>query len=246
MAITCGECVQCAFLCLSAVAAAGGIILTGVGITALARDDWQLVQLLDPSLYPAVGAVLAAVGVLVAVLASLAFCGGRLENSRLLRVFFWVTLALLVASGVAVVVGFAMGAPSALEDVRGGMLKSIHRYTFDEQVRQQWDNLQWEFQCCGVDGPADWAPVMGYDRVPSSCCQPDWPGSCTVFSGVYNVGCLRKMSDVVETYSAVIGSVSVAVAVVLLVAMVASYALIKNSEGAAYRYMMLRCPAGSM
>lgn len=245
MAITCGECVQCAFLCLSAVAAAGGIILAGVGITALARDDWQLVQLLDPSLYPAVGAVLTAVGGLVAVLASLAFCGGRLENSRLLRVFFWVTLALLVASGVAAVVGFAMGAPSALEDVREGMQKSLHRYNFDEQVRQQWDSLQGEFQCCGVDGAADWAPVMGHDQVPFSCCQPDWPGGCTVF-GAYNVGCVRKMSDVVETYSAVIGSVSVAMALVLLVAMVASFALIKNSEGAEYRYMMLRCPAGSM
>ena len=233
MAIRFDECVQVAFLCLAVATAASGLTLLAVGVTALAKEEWQLLTLLDTALYPAVGGVLTAVGALVTLLGALAACGVRLEDRRLLAVFCWVTLGLLVASGIAMVVAFSTGAQTALQDIHARMLDSTERYWSDANVRRQWDALQSESLCCGVDGGADWAPVMHENRVPNSCCMtpPERPQDCTASTGSYNAGCLRKVSAVAETFSSITGGTSSAVAVVLLLTMVVAYAFVKDSAG---------------
>lgn len=64
-----------------------------------------------------------------------------------------------------------------------------------------------QLECCGVDGPRDWAQVFTENQVPASCCRgaPDNVNALcrNTFDDriVYQIGCYAKLQQSVRIHS---------------------------------------------
>ncbi|XP_063359756.1 23 kDa integral membrane protein-like [Cydia amplana] len=108
-------------------------------------------------------------GLCLVVTAVLGCIGALREHVKILYVHACFFIFLV---SVEVVVGVGAAVLSAW--VGGGSEMRIQFYrnsTIDDEVvshRNYWDNLQSENQCCGVDGPQDYAII--HRDIPPSCC----------------------------------------------------------------------------
>merc|ERR1712038_157275 len=69
-------------------------------------------------------------------------------------------------------------------------------YGTDDTITAAWDDIQTEYECCGVDGPDDW-DIAGVDDLPDSCCswQED-PVTCKQDTSRLS-GCFTKFEDLI-------------------------------------------------
>ncbi|XP_061711862.1 23 kDa integral membrane protein-like [Cydia pomonella] len=108
-------------------------------------------------------------GLFLVVTAVLGCIGALREHVKILYVHACFFIFLV---SVEVVVGVGAAVLSAW--VGGGSEMRMQFYrnaTIDDEVvshRNYWDNLQSENQCCGVDGPQDYAII--HRDIPPSCC----------------------------------------------------------------------------
>lgn len=59
-------------------------------------------------------------------------------------------------------------------------------------------------ECCGINGPEDWKPVMHSDILPKACCRAiPVNGSCTEVDS-YKDGCYSKLETSVQENSQLI------------------------------------------
>lgn len=87
---------------------------------------------------------------------------------------------------------------------------SFSNYLFINEDRVEWNSLQANLQCCGIDKPEDWNTILKRGLLPASCCLSpvksdeafcrykrrsgstvDW----------YKIGCYRKLLDSIWRYS---------------------------------------------
>ncbi|CAG9808772.1 unnamed protein product [Chironomus riparius] len=136
--------------------------IAGIGIVALAV--WMLV---DPAFmislaqehqnYQYALFILLAIGILMVLLAFCGCCGALKESSCMLVSFFCCMLIVLTAEIAA---GFWAYQNS---DKLEAFVKSNFKHTIANEYREvharteMVDHIQIHLQCCGVDGPADWA-----------------------------------------------------------------------------------------
>jgi len=62
-------------------------------------------------------------------------------------------------------------------------------------IKKQWDTLQKDYNCCGVNEPSDWKTKYGSnkERVPSSCCT-NYMDECNLYSSNLKPnGCLDPL-----------------------------------------------------
>ncbi|XP_043229361.1 tetraspanin-18-like [Amphibalanus amphitrite] len=233
MAMTdgCSNCLKYTFGFVNLVILICGGVLLGVGITALVGDSAQLNELLDTNLYTGVAIVITVAGGLIVLISFLGCCGAFQESKCLLGTFFCLVLILFIVVGAGAIAGFVMGSDSILEQIKTGLQKSMNDYNEKDSVQQSWNFLQENFECCGVDGPSDWALVLGPDNVPRSCCHKDRegnPGACSADSNSYDDGCVEKLEDFVKGNSKLFGAIAIAVAVFLLLSMIVACVIMKS------------------
>lgn len=227
----CGNCLKYTFGFVNLVIFIGGGVLLGVGITALAGDASQLNQLLDTNLYTGVAIVITIAGALIVLISFLGCCGAFQESKCLLSTFFCLVLLLFVVVAAVAIAGFVMGRDALINNISKELKESIGKYNDEEAVKKSWDFLQENFQCCGAEGPLDWSSELGPTIVPTSCCKrgsDGEPGTCTAVLNSYSTGCVQKMRDFVERNSSLFGGIAIAVAVLLLLSMIVSCAIIKS------------------
>ena len=51
------------------------------------------------------------------------------------------------------------------------MKDGLQLYSNTTEFKTVWDAVQGNFECCGVEKPDDWYPILGANNVSDSCCQ---------------------------------------------------------------------------
>jgi len=83
------------------------------------------------------------------------------------------------------------------DDLKTSMVTSLDQYNQDSMVRNYWNNLQQNYQCCGVTDYKDWEKLWEASRVPDSCCQNKAYGCGLNFETekIYIDGCLTSQVE---------------------------------------------------
>lgn len=158
-------------------------VVTFVSLAAWTVSDFRMslfrsVDLRHPSLLYAYLALVLQGGILQAI-----GCLGALRMSERLLNAYWTLMLLLLAGdvvlGVVWLFRFHSIAGSLREQLRSRLASE---YGSDIEFQLLWDRLQSEAECCGVDGPRDFAgsewlqrerqePLQQRQMVPRSCCR---------------------------------------------------------------------------
>lgn len=172
-----------AFNCVFVIAA---IALIAVGIVVQTRFAGYLNFFDTP--VTSVAILLIIVGVIMFFIAAFGCCGAIKEHNVCTMVFA-VLLAIIfifqLAGGIA---AFVMR--SDLEkSVTETMTRAEKNYLTSAGVKETWDDVQKDFECCGVKASEEWEAVFKNDTLPNSCCK-DTKTPCSEKSpNKYDEGC---------------------------------------------------------
>ena len=109
--------------------------------------------------------------------------------------------------------GIALAASGTqLVDLKTPLKETMSDYTNnpEDPVTKAWDDIQEEYDCCGVDGPQDWLnPEFGaLNQVPTSCCDHEENQSlCRSENAVRVPGCYKKFEDIISQNESLIYSI---------------------------------------
>ncbi|XP_053287440.1 tetraspanin-33 [Pleuronectes platessa] len=150
--------------------------LIAVGIYAKIAKEKDVVDTLtaDPAL------LLIIVGSVTFLITFLGCCGSLRNATCLLKTFLGILVVILLLQIAAGVVGYSF-TDMVMERTERLMMKAIVRYREDHDLENAIDFIQKKFQCCGVEGYADWSrnvyfecsdsnPSLEACGVPFSCC----------------------------------------------------------------------------
>lgn len=197
-----------------------GCAMLGVGIWLLVSDDFSKYSDADEKLgFIYTGAyILVAIGALIMIIGFLGCCGAIRESQCMLGCFF-VLLFLIFA----VLLGAGIWAVIAKDDV-----KDLVRDVLNNQIDRACDakdpnsksinfldDVQTQFQCCGVDGLKSYGIFSDCKASKSAPCKPE---------NIDN-GCLDKASAWFEDNILIVAGVAIGIAVVLILGMIFSIVL---------------------
>ncbi|XP_077994253.1 CD151 antigen-like [Glandiceps talaboti] len=251
---------SCGAKCLKFLLCFFNIIFLIAGITVLAVGVYVLIsakkvaaifgsELLLNSSY-----VLMIAGAIAIIMAFLGCCGAWKEIRCILITYVIALVIIFIAELVGGVLAYAYrdtGKSLAKESMES-TLKLDYGTTGSGDVTEQWDDIQKDFKCCGVEGNSTdayllWQHSAWYedqsmpkDRVPPSCCirvkgdvqdlnacqklepDPNQP------SQVYTEGCFDKVYASVLDNSHIIGGVGVGIAFIQIFGMVFAVCLFRQ------------------
>lgn len=193
----------------------GGAGLLGVGIwVVVGADSFREIISSNPQIFSA-AYIIIAVGALLLVVGFLGCCGAIKENKCLLGTFFVMVLLLFIIEIVGGILAFVF-----YPDAKQLALDTMRQYggdsAADQSITASWDALHEAFDCCGLNGPQDWAAALVIPP-PSSC-------------GTNTEGC----EAAVQNYFWVLGGIAVGVLFIELLAMIFACCLYRNVKKERY------------
>lgn len=239
-----------------------GCIVLGFGIFALV-DGQALTDLVSIgaeaigenvsiTIYSSAAIILIVVSVCVIIISFFGCCGAIKENKCMLGSYFVIILALFVV----MIVGAVLGYGQDLEKVKSPLKQSMHFFNerddtankTTEVVTASWNQLQKDFNCCGVDSFVDWKDYYQFfdgnatfkAEVPRSCCddmKPSIPAEdvddCVLHPSKYNetlVGCFTKFTESIDDNSTIILAVGASIVCIMFLNMLFAFALCTMSH----------------
>ena len=163
-----------------------GVVLTGIGVfSAFSHDDYyKFLATSDKITILQSGAFITiAVGVLLTLVYLIGCCGACMKNPCMLYAFSFL-LSLIILAEIGMGIGLFMFKGKASEEIiRSLMDDSQKQYNSnasnatDPIVVIGWNEIQYYFECCGVEKYDDWKPWKPLDNttssdefLPVSCC----------------------------------------------------------------------------
>jgi len=220
-------------------------VVLGLGIWVVV-DRSSFLDLLDQTnasvpIYNSAVILILFVSVSAIIISFLGCCGAYRESRCMLGTYFIFNLALLVLITVGAIIGMAQG----VGKLSSPLLDTLARYDSSRStaIETTWDQVQADFSCCGVDSPQDWLEYNGMfqgdtmyargntyllARVPESCCSAaSDKDKCMVtptqYNGAFAQGCFALVQAQVEQHVRVLGGVSIAVIVIMVLNLFISF-----------------------
>ncbi|XP_065345778.1 CD63 antigen-like [Cloeon dipterum] len=214
-----------------------GIVILTIGAVILAEYG-TYEGLLDGNYYSTPG-LLISIGVIIFLVAFFGCCGSIKENYCMVLTFAVLMIAIFILEVAGGMAGYMLSS-KAEPLLKKNMMEMLPQYnsTTGPWNREDWDSLQKNFKCCGVESPADWmthtALFNETFRYPLSCCSLDDPKKCSLdappsnATGIYKDGCLMSLEKFVSDNAITIGGTGIGIAVIQLIGVVLTCTLAKN------------------
>jgi len=174
---------------------AGGTALVVFG--ALFFNGYKQYEDILPELgpYSAPPILMMVVGSIVFFIAFLGCCGTIRESKCMMMTYATVLLVLLIAE-VAIAVGIYYKQDELKDLMNKGLDQSLTEYEAKPEIRETWNLMQSNLECCGVNGSGDWGRIG--TTVPQSCCIEE---NCTTSdsSKIWNNGCSNQIFSILKT-----------------------------------------------
>ncbi|KAB5541998.1 hypothetical protein PHYPO_G00086370 [Pangasianodon hypophthalmus] len=214
-----------------------GCGLLGVGIwLSMSQGSFATFSPSFPSLSAANLVII--LGSIVMVTGFLGCMGAIKENKCLLLSFFIVLLIILLAELILLILFFVYTdkvSQNAQQDLKEG----LQLYNTDNNIglRNAWNIIQSEWQCCGVTGHTDWHDALPDKTVPDRCCQEHYKECGRNASNVFwSQGCYEKVVDWLDDNKHLLGTIAMCVLVIQLLGMAFSMTLYQQIHRAGKKY----------
>lgn len=207
-----------------------GIVLIVIGAWIKLKYK-DFIQLSESN--AATGAVfLIIIGVIVAIVGFLGCCGAWKENYCMVTTYAILLAIIFILEIAAGAVAYAY--KGKLEELTKKALdEGIKKYFKGGEERKAIDNVQKEFECCGVDGYEDYLN-QNTTELPKSCCRT--PKCNTTVEAmrslnnteIYTQGCLKGFEKFLREHLLIVGGVGIGIAFVQLIGIVFACCLMRS------------------
>ncbi|XP_031627242.1 CD63 antigen-like [Contarinia nasturtii] len=158
--------------------------------------------------------ILMIIGGIVFIIAFLGCCGAIKESSCMV-----LTFSLLLIVIILFEIGIGTFGYVRQDDLNNALDKGFNQTLNNYQANQkEWDLVQTELKCCGVNSPDDFTPkVLNGSAFPRSCCltlKIDEP--CTKKDATQK-GCKTSLLNYLSSQSTILAGVAVAVGLIQIV-----------------------------
>ena len=90
----------------------------------------------------------------------------------------------------------------AEDQLRTKLINTLPPYTAgNKDVRNEWDNLQQRWECCGVEDKDDWKKHGNATGPPPSCCKNNNCPTIPTDDSYLNRGCYSSIRNIIFKYS---------------------------------------------
>ncbi|XP_060759680.1 tetraspanin-9 isoform X2 [Neoarius graeffei] len=214
-----------------------GCGLLGVGIwLSMSQGSFATFSPSFPSLSAANLVII--LGSIVMVTGFLGCMGAIKENKCLLLSFFVVLLVILLAELILLILFFVY-TDKVSENAQQDLKEGLQLYNTDNNIglRNAWNIIQSEWQCCGVTGHTDWHDALPDKTVPDRCCQEHYKECGRNTSNIFwSQGCYEKVVDWLDDNKHLLGTIAMCVLVIQLLGMAFSMTLYQQIHRAGKKY----------
>jgi len=170
-----------------------------------------------------------ALGVIIILLSVLGFVGAYKNRLGLLQIFIASLFVILLLQLIAAIVGFTLR-NKADAQLHNKLLNSLPAYEGkNSDVVKEWDNLQQQWSCCGVDNYTDWTSKTKLTEPPSSCCVDN---NCSKLinnqTTYFGPGCYDSARSLFFRYGKALGGVSLFFFFVEIVGLILAIVLLRD------------------
>ena len=238
----------CSVTCLRGLLFALNFIFLLGGACAFAVGIWtmiakmQYVALLSSSYYNLIVILLIGGGVLVLITGIIGCIGVFRKSRTFLAAYFVLLLIICIAELIAGILGFVYY-NSIHDELSNDLISNMNKkynQTGQASFTKAVDEMQQEFQCCGVNMYSDWSNSTFIEqhskeglKTPLSCCKSPGP-LCSIRdhpSNIYRVlgndqmGCLTKLEVYLKNHLFILAVTGIAVACLEVLVMLFSCCL---------------------
>uniref|UniRef100_A0A671RV35 Tetraspanin n=1 Tax=Sinocyclocheilus anshuiensis TaxID=1608454 RepID=A0A671RV35_9TELE len=131
--------------------------------------------------------------------------------------------------------GYFKPGENAKQDLKDG----LRLYNTDNNIglRNAWNIIQAEWQCCGVTGHTDWHDALQEKTVPDRCCQEHYRECGRNATNVFwSQGCYEKVEEWLNDNKHLLGTIAMCVLVLQLLGMAFSMTLYQQIHRAGKKY----------
>ena len=212
-----------------------GIIITFFGFTVKAYYHEYGTFLNTKFIY--LSDLLIVIGVVIFLVAFFGCCGAFKENACMTYTFSSLLIAIFILELIVGCGGFLLKG-STEEYLKETLGSTMERYGKENQteITVLWDNIQRQFNCCGVNTPNDWLKILNStNSLPLSCCNvpPGATGnmSCTINSNpaiLHSEGCLTEFGEYIRGHATTVEAVGLTLAIAQLLGIICACYLSKQ------------------
>jgi len=205
------DCIRVFLFIINSVTVIVGFAITAVGVYCVSKSKSD--PFTDIETGNLVGFIVCTllIGLFVLLLGLLGCFGSLTQSPRMMNVYMGLIMLVLVME-VGVLVGSLVAKGSIVRTAEEGFQKYVDEYHSNEtdgDVKRAVDAIQFNLECCGVDGPSDYL-LTNESVVPASCCgeeETEWE-ECGE-EDKFQDGCKDKLhsfiGDVISLFGVVIG-----------------------------------------
>ncbi|CAN2391727.1 positive regulation of myoblast fusion [Pristimantis euphronides] len=160
----CIQMMKCMLFAFNVLFWAAGCAIIAIGIYFVVHNIYGTLLPKNPSI--TIGNVLIFFGCVIMVFGFIGCMGAIKENKCLLLTFFILLLLILLIEVILAVVLFVY--EKQIDDYVTQQITTSFEYHKQKENVTLWEDLQWRFQCCGINGSSDWK-----NEIPKTCCKPE-------------------------------------------------------------------------
>jgi len=219
------KCVKCLLFLFNLLFFIAGVVLI-IGGTLIQTKYNADFAFFDNHAVNYVAVVLIGIGLIIFTIGFFGCCGAYRENYCLILTFA-VLLGFVFVLEIAAAITAHLMRGKIDRLIRDTMLHSSKNYPGGKVVKEAWDHIQEDFDCCGARNYTDWASNANLNQsVPDSCCvvYQEYCGEGyfrhATTPEIYTEGCAEKFLIASDVTVIVVIVVAIAVAILQVLGIV--------------------------